>query len=206
MGVEAPRTFFETTCCTVRVRPYCSLQNTLDLLLDEDEFVNNREEIDEWLPEASKAIEEYTDKLLLHVLESREGVLHDEVYDLVEGHEKAPDGQMTARELEQKIEAKLTARREEREAEEEKKKARAEAVLGVGDGGGTNEAEESNLVSTARSGGNNLTASSRPPPPGVGLDLKKAGLGSARLGTAQRGQRKISLKPPTPAEQAKAMD
>lgn len=194
--------------------PFCSLLSTVDNLIDEDEFVNNRKEIEEWLPEASKAIDEYTDKLLVHVLESREGVLHDEVHDLVEGHEEAPDGEMSAEQQQQKLEAKLTARREEREAQEQKVKARVEAVLGVDGGRSTSIADgaeaDPNLVITARAEGTDVGGSTRPtprpPPPGVGLDLEKAGLSSVRQGTAQRTERKISMKPPTPAEQAKAMD
>ena len=202
--------------------PYCQLQQTIDNLIDEDEFENVRKEIDEWLPDAAKAIEEYTDKLLVHVLESREGVLHDEVHELVEGHENAPEGDLTEAKATARKEAKLTARRAELEQEEVKKKARAEAVLG---GRGSTEektADDDNVVIINSTAQNTARNAGKLPPAGVKLDLATAGISSSTLqqetvsdttrGTGRVASRrpstgmKVAMKPPTPEEQQRMMN
>lgn len=162
-------------------RMYAPLEHTTDSLLNMTEFVLVKDQIEEWAKEIAADLDEYMDRLLLHVLESREGVLHDEVHELVDGHEDAPEGELTAEEAEAKKEALMTARKEEKEkAIEEAIKAREDAEK---------EKKEAAAASkmTAR-GGDDGSATARtstgpgvhvPAPPGVGkLDLNAAGLGS----------------------------
>ena len=93
---------------------YAPLLQTVDSLIPLDEFAEVRSEIDTWLPELAADIDTYTDRLLVHVLESRPNVLHDDFHTLVDGHEDAPEGELTEDKAAQRLEAKLTARREEK--------------------------------------------------------------------------------------------
>ena len=90
-------------------------------LINLSEFDEIRSEIESWLPELAADVDDYTDRLLFHVLESRTNVLHDDFHELVDGHEDAPDGEIiTVEEATARLEAKVTARREEKDAKEQR--------------------------------------------------------------------------------------
>ena len=73
-------------------------------LINLSEFDEIRSEIESWQPELAADVDDYTDRLLFHVLESRTNVLHDDFHELMDD-EDAPDGEITVEEATARLEA-----------------------------------------------------------------------------------------------------